>query len=236
MRAHLATVLLMSSCFSPALPAATFDWFEPRFPEATVPATSYAEPIAARAYSVYGPAKWNVQVRIDVSCGTFDGLGSSMIATGDNDGWITTGYLYRAPSQPQDCTITFTEVDGTATLTMPLVVYDPAAAIMAPDLAAGIQTEASRPFELALTFTTASGRPISNNMIMVLPYAPQGASAEVDFAAVTNGDGTRYVSGLSNNAVGQYELVVDLQNVRRWRIPVSQGTPLPGARKHFGSM
>lgn len=222
--------------------------FLPEFPEVFAPAGSYGEPLRVRtAWRTPG-----VQVRIEVSCGHFYSTGTPTIdVTSDFDGWLSTGY-YMAPAAPQACAMTFTEAGGSAaTLAVPVNVYDgagvvmtveaydPATVVLTPEESVlGVTTEAARSFTLKLMFHTASGQAITNNVAMAMsPTDPvMGASAEVDFVGYTDIAGARYVNGLCNNAVGDWELVIDLQHGARWRIPVFQGTPPPGWRRHWGRM
>ena len=217
----------------------SFSW---EFPAVFAPANGYAEPIRFRGWGV-------LEARIDVSCGYFESTGTAtMYASVEDRIWFSTRWEYRAPATPQDCTITFSDPAGWAVATtIPLHVYDPAGVTMTMqaydyntiDDSGAVITDAARGISLGLSFYTAAGQPITNNVVLAVDLPLHGlesASADVDFVGYTDIDGRRYVSGLCNNAVGEWELVIDLQYARRWNIPVKQGTAPPGWRKHWGRM
>jgi hypothetical protein len=135
--------------------------------------------------------------------------------------------------------MTFTEVGGDGTsLTLPVHAYDPATVLMATDFGDAFATEAGRPFEMTLAFKTAAGLPIMNNVVIPMVSRTQGASADSLYISypTTTVDGIQYVSGIANNAVGEYEIIIELESSARWSIPVYQGVPLPESRRRFGSM
>jgi hypothetical protein len=241
-----AAAALVAACLAGPVssPAATsVAWFIPEFPEVFVAAGSFALPARVRIGFRVPP----VPFRIEASCGHFDDSGAASTTTAsDSDGWVSTGY-YWGPAQPQDCTMTFSEMGGEASITLPVHAYDPATVVMTKEAydsavlepSGVLVTQAARAFSLRFDFYTAAGQPISNHAVTAISvpvHGLQGASADVDFYAVTDVDGTRYVSGVGNNAVGDWELVIDLQAARRWRIPVRQETPPPGWRMHWGPM
>lgn len=118
-----------------------------------------------------------------------------------------------------------------------LHVYDPATVVMVTDFGESLSTEASRPFEMHLAFYTSAGMPIMNNFALPMVPKTQGARAELYiFRPATNIDGMQYVAGLANDAVGEYDIIIELQDSARWYIPVYQGVPLPGSRRHWGRM
>jgi len=215
-------------------------WFQPQYPAVFAPTNGIAQQVFVRAYSVWStPNAWGAEVRIDVTCGEFRSGGTSMVALVDLDSWVSDQWAWRAPAEVQDCSMIFSEVGNDNTsFTLPIYVYDPAKVVMVPDFEEYLVTEASRPFEMKLRFFTEAGLPIMNNTVIPMVSKTQGASADdlyISFPTTTI-DGIQYVSGIANNAVGDYDLIIELQYSARWSIPVYQGIPLPGARKHWGAM
>ena len=214
-------------------------WFAPEYPALFAPSSAVGEPVRMRAFTDWGaPVVAGTEARIDVTCGEFLDGSTSMHVAADDRGWMSDAWAWRSPSQEQDCSMVFTEVGGDGTtFTLPVHVYDPATVTMLTNFGDSLTTEAARPFEMTLAFYTAAGLPIINNMVVPMASKTQGASAELylDLPA-TNASGIMYVGGVANNAVGEYEIIVDLEGRARWYIPVYQGVPLPGSRRHWGSM
>lgn len=212
--------------------------FAPEYPALFAPIDGFGQH-KLRALTVWGaPAAEGTEVRIDATCGEFASWGPSMVTVVDSYGWVSDQYAWRSPSQEQDCTMVFTEVGGDASFTLPIHVYDPATVVMATDFGESLVTEAARPFEMTLAFHTAAGLPIMNNLVIPMVSKTEGASAEGLYISypTTTVDGIQYVSGVANNAVGEYEIIIELQYSARWFIPVYQGVPLPASRRHWGPM
>ncbi len=215
-------------------------WFQPQYAAVFAPTNGFAQQVFVRAYSVWGsPNAWDAEIRIDVTCGEFSTGGSSMVAVVIGDSWVSDQGAWRAPAEAQDCSMIFTETGNDNTsFALPIHVYDPAKVVMVPDFGEYLVTEASRPFQTTLRFFTEAGLPIMNNTIIPMVSKTEGASADELYLSypTTTVDGIQYVSGLANDAVGEYALIIELQYSARWYIPVYQDPALPGARKHWGRM
>jgi hypothetical protein len=241
--ARLTSIMALVAALSGdacAQAATDIAWFQPQYPAVFAPSNGFTQQVFVRAYSVWGtPNAWGAEVRIDVTCGEFSAGVTSMVTVVDSDSWVSDQGAWRAPAEEQDCSMIFTEVGNDNTsFALPIHVYDPAKVVMATDFGEYLITEASRPFQMTLRFFTEAGLPIMNNTVIPMVSKTQGASADELYLSypTTTVDGIQYVSGLANNAVGEYELIIELQYSARWSIPVYQGIPLPRARKHWGAM